>query len=391
MDGRAARLIELACERANLEEFDCDSFEEGLEIATRSIETGPRRTAHGARLLETLFIELLTSRLKISEFQRRNPHFAHEGIPKPIFVFGMPRSGTTLVVQLFAADPAHRALLRWEIQPLMLEAKSLEPMPPATTASMRTDARCQELKRLDQQAALLTNDFRSVHYEAPDEPTECVWPLGHDFNSAMIESLLGSQEYSDWYHAVDKTTAYRYHKRLLQTYHLSSPGAWVLKAPSHALGLQELLTVYPDARLVWCHRDPYKAAGSFLSMILKIQKATVDQPDMRVLLRTYLEQLRQHVVRPLDLQSSCGDDRFHHVFYSRLLQDPIGEMRRLYQSLGDRFGPDAEREMRTWLHANPQGRFGSHHYDLDRFGLTQKELSPYFEDYLDCFEIDREG
>ena len=179
---------------------------------------------------------------------------------------------------------------------------------------------------------------------------------------------------------------------MLQVLQSAAPGAWSLKMPSHALHLDALLSVFPDARLVWAHRDPFRATASALGMY-QMSRARLCGPDVdrAPLIAANLRQLAAHVERPLRTRERIGDARFFHLHYADLLRDPIGQMRALYDWAGDDLTADVERAMRDWLVDNPQDRFGVRPYSLDAYGLTVAELEPLYAEYLSTFAIELEA
>jgi hypothetical protein len=162
--------------------------------------------------------------------------------------------------------------------------------------------------------------------------------------------------------------------------------------PSHAVNIEALIAVFPDVRIVWSHRDPYKVTASTLSMIHMAREMTMGPNlDLSELVATQLRQIRAHVERPLRVRQRLGDSRFFHLHYSEFMRDPIGQMRALYRWAGDDLTPSTEQAMQEWLKRNPQNRFGKRPYSLDTYGVTKKDLEPIFEDYLTTFDIELEG
>ena len=253
---------------------------------------------------------------------------------------------------------------------------------------LRTDPRCLAMIEEDRQR---DDPFRHIHYEAPDGPTECTFVMAHDFKSLFVESLGAWPAYSKWMLETDLTSAYEYHHLFLQVLQSKAPGTWCLKLPSHALGIRALMKMYPDARVIWTHRDPFQTTGSLISMIGNAQDITCSDRDIQRLVATYPHQLSEHVRRPMAVQDELQSDPFYHLHYSEMVRDPIGQMRNLYHWLGDEFDDTTRLAMESWLRANPQGKFGAHRYTLDDFGLSRDKLMPYFDDYLARFDIELES
>jgi hypothetical protein len=187
------------------------------------------------------------------------------------------------------------------------------------------------------------------------------------------------------------TSTYQYHKRFLQLLQTEAPGTWNLKMPSHALWIPTLLKIYPDARLIWTHRDPLTATGSFCSLMKMGNEAFGGKPNIEWLGQNYPWQAVQHANRIMDARERIGNERIIDVHYADLMHDPISTIRKLYNSLGDEFTPEAESRMRRWLADNPQEKFGKHEYKLAQFGLTAEKVRAMFERYLSKYEVEREG
>ncbi len=222
-------------------------------------------------------------------------------------------------------------------------------------------------------------------------PNECVFIMAHDFKTLMWESRGKLPAYREWIFQTDVTSAYEYHKRFLQLLQADAPGVWNLKMPSHALFIPTLLKVYPDARLIWTHRDPYTATGSLCSLISLAHQGYAGKVDVEWLAQNYPRQAAEHANRAMDARDAIGEDRIIDVHYGDLMRDPIGTMRRVYGALGDDFTAGAEAGMQAWVDDNPQDKFGKHEYKLAQYGLSQEALAPLFERYLARYDVEREG
>jgi hypothetical protein len=230
-----------------------------------------------------------------------------------------------------------------------------------------------------------------MHHEPWGGPTECHTILSHDFKSAGIEPAMVSLDYGNWLLECDMTPTYQYHRSVLQMLQSQTSGRWSLKLPSHALNIRTLMATYPDAKIIWTHRDPYQVTGSFMSMMEAAQKLHLTEPDRDYIARYYPVRLREHVMRPMAVQDQSAADPFYHIFYGDLVRDPLTQMRKLYGWLGMPYTSVTEERTKGWLADNPRGKFGAHDYGLERFGLSVDKLRPYFQDYLDRFPIESEN
>jgi hypothetical protein len=374
-------IVERARAQAGLEDFGSDSYREGLEIVVRANEAAAAPQELRERVYST-YVDVLVNRLRVTDYWKRHPELAAQRIERPLIVLGMPRSGTTLTSYLLDQDPARRSLLVWE---------AFDSVPPPTTETLRTDARC--LARLEAQRREWESAPGQVrpHVEFADGPTECLRLHAADFKALWWEAFMPVPEYSRWMMDVDMTSAYAYERQVLQVLQSQAPGTWSLKMPSHALHIEWVLKAFPDARFVWTHRDPYRSLNSLFSMKSRAWQRGTGDPGLGWLREHYVGQLSEHVNRPRRLRERIGDAQFYDLHYADLVRDPIEAMQRLYRWAGDGFTPDVEARMSSWLEENPQGRFGKHDYSLEQFGLTKAALEPYFGDYVSAYGVEPEG
>jgi len=377
----ADELIEAACKATGLTRFDSESFREGLGILLADFNRNDCPDS-GVQRLRAQAVMALSNRLKTTAHLDAHPELKSRPIKRPVFVMGVPRTGTTLLSNLLAADPVHRSPLTWEID---------DPVPPPATATLYSDPRA--LKRLEAEKAMLAARPEAGKYyrNSAIYPNEDAFIMANDFKTVMWESRGKLPTYRDWIYSTDWTSAYEYHKQFLQVLQSEAPGTWNLKLPSHALNVPTLLKTYPDARLVWTHRDPLTAVGSFCSLLSLAHQGFLGRVDYQWLGENCPWQAEQHANRLIDARDQVGEDRIIDVHYADLMRDPIRTMRTLYRALGDEFTPRAETGMRTWLADNPQDKFGRHEYQLAKFGLTPEMVRPRFARYLARYEVEREG
>ena len=311
-----------------------------------------------------------------------HPELLERPIERPVFVFGIPRTGTTLLSNLLAADPARRSPLSWEID---------DPVPPPTSATLYDDPRA--LARLSAEREMLAAQPEMGKYYRGSAiyPNECMFFMIHDFKGLLWEGRGKLPNYRDWLFQTDMSSTYAYHVRFLQLLQAEAPGVWNLKMPSHGLWLSTLLRFYPDARLVWTHRDPLTATGSFCSLMALSNRTSTHRDHGPWIAENYPWQAVEHARRIMDSREELGRDRIVDVHYADLLREPIPTLRRLYRALGDAFTPEAEAGMRAWLDDNPQDKFGRHEYKLAQFGLSEAQVTGLFERYLSEYDVEREG
>ena len=377
-------LIARARERAGLDDLGDDSWRAGLRLLVETVESAPGVNPGGRDYVYGQFVDALWNRLRVVDYIKQHPEVAQERVERPLVILGLPRTGTSLASYLLDQDPRRRSLLTWE---------AADSVPPSSPETLRTDPRCltkkAELEVLAE--GLKAANIPMVHWDEADGPTECLFVQNQDFKAYLWEAFMPTAAYADWLLETDMTSAYAYERSVLQMLQSRAPGVWSLKMPSHAVHIETLLATYPDVRIVWAHRDPYKATASFLRLNYLSRAVLGAEVDVDVIVPNVLRQLQAHITRPLQARRRIGDDRFFDLHYGALMRDPIGMMRSLYEWAGDDLTPSTEQAMLDWLERNPQDRFGVQPYSLDGSGVTRADLEPIFAEYLSTFDVEMES
>ena len=376
-------IVTRACERAALDDFGGDSWREGLGLLVECCESAPGANPGGLEFVYGQFVDALWNRLRVIDYVKRHPEIRDERIERPLVVLGLPRTGTSLASYLLDQDRSRHSLLTWEAH---------DSVPPPTPDTLRSDPRCLAKKaELDVLAAgLKAANIPLVHWDEADGPTECVFLQNQDFKAYLWEAFMPTPRYADWLLTTDISSAYDYERMVLQVLQSRVPGTWSLKMPSHAVHIETLLRTYPDVRMVWAHRDPFKSAASFLRLNYLSRAATGADIDVAATVSNVLRQLKEHIDRPLAARRRIGDDRFFDLHYADLMRDPVAVMRALYDWAGDDLTESTERAMLDWLDAHPQDRHGAAPYSLAGSGVTRADLEPIFDEYLSVFGIELE-
>jgi hypothetical protein len=378
------QLVARACERTELEDFGGDSWREGLALLVQTVESAAGVDPGGRAYVYDQFVDALWNRLRVVDYLKQHPEISEQRIERPLVVLGLPRTGTSLASYLLDQDPQRRSLLTWEAE---------NSVPPASTETLRTDPRCLKKKaELNKLAdGLKAANIPMVHWDEADGPTECMFVQNQDFKAYLWEAFMPTPAYGDWLLQEDMSSTYAYERSVLQMLQSRAPGTWSLKMPSHAVHIEALLSTFPDVRIVWAHRDPFKATASFLRLNYLSRAVLGVGTDVAEVVSNVLRQLHAHVTRPLRARERIGDDRFFDLHYSTLMRDPIGVVRSLYDWAGDELTPSIEKAMLEWLERNPQDRLGVQPYSLDGAGVTKADLEPVFDEYLSRFDIELEG
>lgn len=377
---RSARsLMGAAVARARCDDWGEGPFREGLERLLDALAHDRRIRLSAWEVIHDVLIDHLANRLLIRRFQRLHPACLQEPIERPIFILGMPRSGTTMLHRLLALDPTTRFAPYWE---------ALFPAPfpdePPGDVSRRVEAARRRILR----ARDPFPDLAAIHSVAPEDPEECLPLLDNSFLSAGFVLLAPIGRYLRWLGAQDLTETYRYHRQQLQILQCRiRRRQWVLKAPLHMAGIEALLRVYPDARIIQTHRDPGRTVPSTASLVTSVWERFRSRIDPIALGQGVLEGWSDRVERFLAVRDRAGNVPFVDVLYARLRRDPVAAVGEIYDRLGLEFTSAFEGAIRDWLGANPQGKHGAHRYSLADFGLDRPAIEARFGGYCRRFGV----
>ena len=373
------RLLDEAQRRTRLDDFGDPAFREPFALLLRSLETEANLTFLGRVAARQDILRLLSHRLRMVEDRRRHPEIGSQEVRAPLFVTGLPRTGTTLLHGLLAQDPANRAALNWEV---------MFPSPPPARARYRRDRRIELAERQIRWFHRLAPDFQRIHPVGARLPEECLIIQSHSFVSFQFQTSHYVPSYQAWVEAQDLRGSYQMHRQFLQHLQWHGPrGSWVLKAPAHLFGLRALFATYPDAGVVLTHRDPLEVVASVASLHTALRGTFSDAVDPVAVGSEVCRRWADGITRALGSRDAgCAPaDRFLDVMYADLIRDPLATVRRIYRHLGRGLSPAAEDRMRGFLAANPKDKHGRHRYSLAHFGLDADEVRHLYRPYGDRF------
>jgi hypothetical protein len=377
-----ADLTSAARNQSGLDDFGSDSFREGLDVYCESVNSEAQLNELGSLAVAGNIVAAISNRLRVVDWARRHPEVAAERIEAPIVVIGMFRAGTTFLSYLLDQDTRNRPLLRWEAQ------DSAPPPSPSTHRSgPRVDAVRASAAMMDQ----INPRFKAIHNEEADGPTECISVMGQDFKSLLWESLTNVPSYGRWLLSTSHRSAYDYHHLTLQVLQSGGVrGRWTLKSPHHAIALESLTAVYPDAHLVLLHRDPVVLCASVCSLITTLSATFTDADHRRYIAAHWTAILDESIRRVDAFRAAHPQHRVVDLQCADLVQDPLGAMKKIYAAVGDELDLRVSARIRAYVESHPKGQFGAHRYDLAEFGLHPDQLSERFAGYIDRYGIARE-
>jgi hypothetical protein len=379
----ADQVLEAACQRTGLDDFGAIPVREPLQLLLHSCAHEARLTAVGRLAVAQDVVQLLCTRLALEADWKRTPGIAAQAIVGPLFIVGLPRTGTSLLQGLLAQDPALRTPLSWEV---------MYPSPPPATAA--SDPRIARADRRLRWIDWLAPDFRRIHAVGARLPQECVAITSYIVRSPRFATTCWIPTYEAWIDHADLRPAYQFHRRFLQQLQWRGPtGQWVLKSPAHLASLEALLETYPDAAIIQTHRDPLVALPSLASLRTVLHSAFSDHVDPCVIGQATTQYWAEVLARALTFrrQHPAAQGRFCDVSYEALIRDPIGTVQRIYTAFGRTLSAEAVAGMQRYLAQYPQHRDGVHRYTLAQFGLDPGEETCRYSFYRAYFDIPAEG
>jgi hypothetical protein len=320
----------------------------------------------------------LRTRFSLTAELDAHPEIADERVQAPMIVTGPARSGTTILFELLALDPALRAPLACE---------GLHPLPrraPGACGERHAWSECEQELWADVQP-----EFAAIHELRSDLPVECVTLTIPCF--AGPHWMMVAQPVGDW--VADTDVMYAFHRRLLQVMQYGEkPATWLLKTPGHLMTMEQLFATYPDAWIVQTHRDPAKTMPSTVSTTAMVQWMRTDHVDARGLAQAIQMAFSYALNHSVELRTrGPWVDRFVDVHFDRLLRDPVAEVGQAYARMGRDLTPEHARRIREYLRDKPKGKFGEHRYAPEDWGFTAEGLRADLKPYVDHFGVALEG
>jgi len=356
-----------------------DAIREGLCALLDACEREARLSLFGRFSTRWDCLRLLVNLLILRSLEREDPTILARPIRQPIFITGLPRSGTSFLHALLAEDPALSAPRCWQ---------TIYPVRDHPAHGARSGPK--EVQRQFDVFDRLAPEMRSLHPFDAMSPQECADITAHSFHSLRFDMTYEVPSYRQWLDQRGHAPAYREHKRFLQHLQGSEPAQWVLKCPDHVFALKSLFAVYPDARLVFVHRDPVEVLPSVARLT-----DVVRTPFTRSVDRTAIgRQIANDWVQGADNIVAASNDRrlprtqVHHVHYHALTADPLATVKALYDHFGLDLTSTAAARMRALFAKKPKGGYGRNVYRAEDYHLDLGVERERFQGYLAAFDLD---
>ena len=376
----ADAVLDAARHATGLDDFGPEDFLPRLELQLRSVAEDPNGHALGALGLFGDFVRHASSRLRLQRLWRQRPEIMDVALPRPLIIAGLPRSGTTHLVNMIAADRRFRSLALWESQaPVPTDGE-----PASRDAGDARFARCQAAWETQREMLPLLENMHSMNPEHIHEEIELQCP---DFSSYILEWVAHVPRWRDHYLSCDQTPHYAYMRRVLQALSWQrGPERWVLKSPQHLEQLPALHATFPDATVAITHRDPVSVIASAATMLTYGARMRCVRVDAKAIVDYWIdriERLLRACVRDCD---AIPDAQRMDIFFHAFMEDDLATVRNFFALAGVPLADVAERQISDYLTANPRGKRGQILYDLQGdFGVDPDALRRRFAFYFERF------
>jgi hypothetical protein len=377
-----ALLADAVAGAGGLTDFGDERFLDGLRVILSTYERAGLR-AGGRKRTRGRIVQLLTNRLKIEQAFKDHPEIRERKIDAPLYLTGLPRTGTSALFNLLAVDAANRPLLLWE---------GIFPDPLGTDlAPGQDDPRLVGLRAYYDHLKRKDSAFDAIHFVDADGPEECVLLLAHTFCDVQmgIEPLMSP--FREFFEGADLGPSYAYYMDLLRLLDWQRPGKrWLLKSPAHLWALDVLVEQSPDACIVHTHRDPTQILGSYCSMIEALMsiRERVDRIEIGA---SVLEHLARALERGLHARDASDEKRFLDIDYRKFVADPVASVKGLYTYFDLPLGKTELAAMHDYADSHPRRKHGKHEYSLEQYGLSSGVIRERLDFYLRRFDLGTTG
>ncbi len=385
-DLSSERALEEAAEQTGLTDLGADSWKEGLERLVASLRGEAALNELGVALVGGELAGYLGDRMRLVDYRKQHPEIVGVDVVPPIVIVGQGRTGTTILHQLLAQDPATRVPMTWEID---------HPVPPPEAATYDTDPRIAEVEATLAGVDMVLPGFNAMHPMGAQLPQECVRITASDFRSMIFPTQYRVPSYARWLlDEADMRPAYRWHRMFLEHLQSKAPATrWVLKSPGHVWALDALMAEYPNALLVQTHRDPLRIIASLASLVARLRSLASDDTSIPGAAADFAENIIAGLDRSVTAREdgTVPADHVVDVQFREFMSDPFATIGAIYERLGLELEADAEKRMRAFLGDNPQDKHGTHAYTFADTGLDEGELREQARPYQEYFDVPSES
>ena len=365
-------LKEEACRVARLNEWGDEDFQGPLEqfILSYKEKYGQGEDRSLDLPYRNALRTILVNRLIIRDNYKRYPEILREPLQRPLFIVGLPRTGSTLLHRLMSLDSSSRVLRYWEMSHPYYGTK-------LGLNHEELSIKLAELKIKEIYSRL--PDLYPIHQIKAEEPEECNILMSHTFSSLYLASEWRLPRYAQWLVNQDITGSYRYYRKLLQLLFWHRPGRFmVLKCPSHLLNIRTIFTVFPDANILWLHRSPGKAIPSYLDLLSVFWGKEIENKNF---IEFILDYLQRSLEKGIETEKETKPAQWLNLRYKELVENPAAGIFKIYNYFQYEIDSRLEENIRRWSTENPQHKHGVHTYSLEKFGISEAVIRERYARY----------
>ena len=368
-------LVRAAIGLAKSDDFGGDDWKEPLYLLLEGYLSSANLTELGRVIARRLVIGMLTNRLRVArKFQTST---SLPNVEKPVFILGLPRTGSTLLHELLDVHPDLQTPKLWQADSVPEEDWS--DWLRIFKSFLRTKL-----------VGVVSPGFKSIHRLGALLPHECVTIQGLSFRSMQFHAIHRVDAYHGWLSNCDWRPAYLWHERYLKILARKDPAKrWLLKAPGHMLGMRALCEQYPDAKFIQLHRRPSEVIPSMASLYASLRSGSSNTLDLEELGKSLVEEWRIGLTRVVDLRRADAkvDRNCLDIDYLEMTGDPLFVVEKITEFLELPLGSDTRYKMSEYLLRNRKGKHGSHRYSPELFGLSEKGIDTAFIDYIKSYNL----
>lgn len=357
-------------------------FTAGLERALNSLTTEARLNEMGVIIARERLLGHTVNRLQYVNDRKLFPKIAKEKIKSPVFIVGNPRTGTTILHDILAQDPDSRVPNTWECQ---------YPSPPPEKETFYTDPRIAQCQAIYDAIGQAPEGFKAIHPMGAQLGQECILLFADSMVTPLLHNQFNVPSYQDWVdNGADYGAVYEFHHRQLQHLQFRNPrDRWVLKTGGHLWALQDLLAQYPDARIVFTHRDPVKSMTSFASLTDQVRRVSSDEVDPFEIAEDWTSRLAGVLNRSVGVREAkiSPNAKIYDMFFPNFVEDQFKEIERIYEALGMEMTGTGADGMRRFIKDNPKGVHGLHTYTAEDYGINPEKVREQFARYIEYFDL----
>ncbi len=377
----ADQLLQRAREETGLEDLNGEQLFEALQRLVDALNQEAELNAIGAYRAAVSITKALKNRLKIEYYFARHPEVLEQTVERPIFIAGLPRTGTTALHHMMNEDPAIRTIRLWEAEDMV---------PPAETATYLSDPRIQASREGVKMTEQVMPGFFKTHLLDAEAPDECHLFFNQTLVSVEFTASYNVPSYTEWVYQQDFVPLYAYHKKQMQLLQSKKPGRWALKTPLHQLGLRAILANHPEAVIVQTHRSPMSFVPSGFSFNELIRKGNSDHVDRKAVGRDWMRMLELYTgefeAARAELEPSHAG-QFIDVYHDDFVANPWPSLEKIYAAADVELTDQGRAAMQAWLARNPKGKHGQHEYCLEDYGVTAEQVENLFRTYSERYQL----